>query len=252
LYRIAIAGFGFVGSALYNALKTSIKCEIYDPAFNEHNLQDDLLVSDVVFICVPTPENDDGSLDSSAVNDNLDFLSDNNYNGLVVIKSTILPDYLNIPNNLRVVSNPEFLKEVSANDDFKNQELILIGGRADLCYCLEDIYRKAFDINYKNVEYVSFNEALQFKYLRNIKIAYDVMFLENIQSTVGNYQKYINIMSKLPVNINRIRLDGEPGYGGHCLPKDVNAFNFTYNDKLTKYLKDMNEIRFSNRTDSSS
>jgi len=241
--NIGIAGFGFVGSALYNAISDKTKVKIYDPGFEEFSYQKGLLDTNVVFICVGTPMSYDG-LDSTAINDNIKFLSDNDYEGIVVIKSTCLPEYLADYEKLKILANPEFLDEVTSYKDFENQKLLLIGGRIDLCHELKDIYDTYFNITYNNIEFVRFEEALQFKYLRNIKIAYDVMFYENVNFTVKNYRKYLTIMDKLPVKISRIRADGKPGYGGHCLPKDIHAFNYVYKDKVTKYLKDFNEIRF--------
>ena len=67
------------------------------------------------------------------------------------------------------------------------------------------------------------------------------MFWEFVEQKAGNYRKYQKIMDKLPVLVKNIRADGQPGYGGHCLPKDIASFP---KSELTKYLQTFNaEIR---------
>ena len=58
--KVAIIGYGFVGKALHNGLKTSVEVLLVDPKLNTNI--DDLKVfkPDTIFICVPTPMNDDG------------------------------------------------------------------------------------------------------------------------------------------------------------------------------------------------
>jgi UDP-glucose 6-dehydrogenase len=154
-----------------------------------------------------------------------------------VIKSTIHPDYIpTVPYDLNIVSNPEFLNEHTAIDDFKNQKLVIIGGRVDLCEQLKNIYKTEFDID-AEYEFVKFEEALIFKYIRNIKIAYDVMFWEFVHETTGNYRKYKHTLSKIPFEINSIRTDTKPGIGGHCLPKDTLSYP---THELTNFIIDFN------------
>jgi len=236
---IGISGFGFVGSAVYSNIKDKNKVKIYDPAIKKYNQINELLKCDTIFICVGTPLKNN-KMDATAVIDNILFLKENNYKGLIVIKSTIHPKYL--PNvlleDINILSNPEFLNEHSAYDDFKNQNLIIIGGRIDLCEKLKNVYDEYFDLNAK-YEYMKFDEALIFKYIRNIKIAYDVMFWEFVEESAGNYRKYKNTLDKIPFEIKSIRTDGLPGFGGHCLPKDT----ISYPDStLTDYLINYNKI----------
>ena len=239
--QIGIAGFGFVGSAVYSAIIDKENISIYDPKFSYYNDPYELLGTGVVFICVPTP-NVNGVLDNSYVDNNLNFLETNNYQGLVVVKSTIHPTYL-LNYKLDIVSNPEFLNEHTAIDDFKNQDLVIIGGRIDLAEKLKQIYLNYFDVSIKNFEFLSFEEALIFKYVRNIKIAYEVMFWEFINDTTGNYRKYNKLLSKMPITVKNIRTDGEKGFGGHCLPKDVEAYP---KHELTDFLKKYNKRRIEN------
>jgi UDP-glucose 6-dehydrogenase len=235
--KIGISGFGFVGSAVYESIKDKNSVEIYDPNIEKFNDKEKLLECGVIFICAGTPLKNN-EMDASAVNDNLIFLHDTKYEGLVVLKSTIHPKYLlkEPIKTLNIVSNPEFLNEHTALDDFKNQDLIIVGGRIDLCNTLKNIYESEFNI-FTEFEFMSFEEALIFKYIRNIKIAYDVMYWEFVQETTGNYRKYKHTLSKIPFSIDKIRTDTKPGIGGHCLPKDTKSYP---EHELTEYISSFN------------
>jgi len=71
--KIGISGFGFVGGALYANINNS-NTIIYDPAIKKYNKQNNLLNTNVIFICVGTPLKN-GKMDSSAVNENLAVFS---------------------------------------------------------------------------------------------------------------------------------------------------------------------------------
>lgn len=231
---IGICGFGFVGSAVYSSLKDKGNAYIYDPL--KKNKRKFLLDCDYVFVCVPTPLKN-GEFDGSYVNETLKYFQDNHYYGIIILKSTCHPRYLEKFPKLHIVSNPEFLKENNAIEDFKNQKTVLLGGDLEYCYKVKNMYEMYFDLNVKKYKMVSFEEALIFKYLRNIKIAYEVMFWEFVESTAGDYKKYQNIMNDIPINVENIRLDGKPGFGGHCLPKDIKSYPKSY---LTNYLINFN------------
>ena len=242
--KIGIYGFGFVGSAVYNNIKNKNNIRIYDKFIQKLNSVDNydkITETDILFVCVPTPlvEN---KIDFSAITETLEHLMLVSYQGIVVIKSTVLPEFINynIRNNtLNLVSNPEFLIEHKSNEDFKNQEVILLGGRSDLCEKVAECYRKEFDLNNFEFEFCSFDEALMFKYLRNIKLGYDVLFTNFMYQTTKNHRKYMKLFEKIPVKqIQDVNLspDGKLGFGGNCLPKDTIAYNSYIENNLTEYM----------------
>jgi len=236
--KIGIIGFGFVGQALYNSIKDKDSVIIYDK-YKNYSEFNEIFDTDVVFVQVPTPAKETAKI----INETLQNLK--GYKGIVVIKSTILPDLLEIP-KLNVISNPEFLNQISANDDFANQKNILLGGDAKLCYEVQKIYETSFNFKYDiEFEMVSFEEALTFKYIRNIKIVYDVMFANFIQDCTGNYRKYNLLFKKFKTKDFTnyiISADGNPGFGGACLPKDTFAWNEKYKSELTQFLLDYNDL----------
>ncbi len=112
--KVGIIGYGFVGRALRNALKSSVDCIEIDPKLNTDIRDLENHDPEIIFICLPTPMNNDGTQNIDIVNDVIDQINEFNKDMLVVIKSTILPKNVNdlskITKNL--VINPEFLREI--------------------------------------------------------------------------------------------------------------------------------------------
>ena len=79
--------------------------------------------------------------------------------------------YLKYTEGLNMVSNPEFLNEHSALSDFRHQKAAILGGDIELCYRVKNFYLEHFTCKIDEFIMVGFDEALVFKYLRNIKIA---------------------------------------------------------------------------------
>ena len=94
--RVGVIGYGFVGKALCNALKKNVKVLKIDPILNTKI--DDLVDfnPDICFICVPTPMNIDGSQDTSILEQVFTEINKYLLSSLIVLKSTVLPSYINI------------------------------------------------------------------------------------------------------------------------------------------------------------
>jgi UDP-glucose 6-dehydrogenase len=94
-FKLGIVGKGFVGSAVSNGFDKNVEQIIVDPVHTETTLEQLVEQSPTLtFICVPTPPNEDGSINVDIVTDVLVELSMRDYKGVVVVKSTIIPDYL--------------------------------------------------------------------------------------------------------------------------------------------------------------
>jgi UDP-glucose 6-dehydrogenase len=148
-----------------------------------------------------------------------------------------------IPDMSNLCYNPEFLNANTANEDFKNQEYIILGGNRDITEEVRYVYNTYFNLpNLKKIEQCSIKEASDFKYIRNIYSAYKLLFWEFVQDTTGNSRKMAQMMKHIPVGeMDIIGLDGYRGFGGACLPKDVSAWNAEYKHKLTNFLLDYNK-----------
>ena len=238
--NIGIIGLGYVGKAIKDFFqKKDINIKTYDKfiieSSNVDNLKDLVMNTKVIFICVPTPMNEDGSCHTDIVEE---VVSDINslsidFKRAVLIKSTVPPGTtfkLNQKNkNIDVMFNPEFLTEANFINDFVNQNRIIIGSDEGNFSVVNEIYKKCFpsipiiNTNSKTAEMV--------KYLTNTFLATKVSFANEMKSICDklniDYQDVINYSlydSRLgDSHWNVPGPDGKDGFGGSCFPKDINS-----------------------------
>jgi UDPglucose 6-dehydrogenase len=134
--KIGILGLGVVGAAVHNGfLELGQKMFFYDPIYESSKFED-VLQTDVCFLCVPTPPNEHGFCDTTIVEESINRLSENNYKGIIAIKSTVTPGTTErlseqFP-HLEICFVPEFLRERCAVIDFvENHDLCVIGTDSD-------------------------------------------------------------------------------------------------------------------------
>jgi|SaaInlV_100m_DNA_2_1039680.scaffolds.fasta_scaffold00699_2 UDPglucose 6-dehydrogenase len=136
--RIGIIGLGVVGDACkFGFEKNGHVVQPYDPA-KGHNDLSSLEDTEIVYICVPTPMNDDGSCDISIVEQAVQNLCDISYCGVVSIKSTVPPGTtknFDCPMFREIIFVPEFLRERCAIIDFVElNRLLVVGCKNDDVY----------------------------------------------------------------------------------------------------------------------
>lgn len=252
-----LVGFGFVGKAVYaSMIDPHSDCTIVDPRRGTTmgdpvikqryaSVSQSGLQYPTIIICVGTPSSKDGACDIGAFAQVWEEVKDYD-NSLIIIKST-LPKEM-IPNKPNVVYNPEFLQANTAIEDFKNQDYIILGGELDWTLKAERWYKHNIKLK-DNVEFehCTTAEASDFKYLRNIYNAYDLMFWEYVQDMTGNARKMADMMENLPIgSLSTVGMDGYRGFGGACLPKDTKAYHEVNEHKLTEFLlsynKDLNDF----------
>lgn len=245
--KIAIIGCGFVGNALANGIKPDAKVLKIDPKF-ETNVEDlSAFKPDAVFICVPTPMSSSSDQDLSILDSVISDLKKIKINCLVIIKSTVLPNYIEKYKNQfnEFVYNPEFLTERNAESDFINAELILFGGEKISTSKLGDIYSnfmKCINKNYFTTDVIA---ASLIKYSINSFLATKVIFfneLFNVFKKSNSSEDWKNIIEiiKQDTRVGASHMDvpgpdGRLGYGGACFPKDTHAllsFASSHNIKL--------------------
>ena len=244
--KVAIIGYGFVGKALQNGLKTSVEVLLVDPKLNTDINDLKTFKPDTIFICVPTPMNDDGSQDASILENVINELNLLPESALIVLKSTVIPSYISrieikIPN---IVYNPEFLRENFASEDFINADLIIFGSNNDdATKKLANFYRqytKCINTNYQFTDLIS---ASLIKYSINSFLSSKVIFFNELfkvfsnSGTEDNWENFIEII-KNDKRIGNSHMqvpgpDGKLGFGGACFPKDTQA--------LLQYSKDVDE-----------
>jgi len=244
--KVAIIGYGFVGKALQNGLKTSVEVLLVDPKLNTSINDLETFKPETIFICVPTPMNDDGSQDASILEKVIDELNPFSDSALIVLKSTVIPSYISrieikIPN---IVYNPEFLRENFANEDFINADLIILGGNNDsYIKKLSNFYKqytKCINTNYQFTDLIS---ASLIKYSINTFLSTKVIFFNELfevfsnSGSKDNWENFIKIMQNdKRIGNSHMQVpgpDGKLGFGGPCFPKDTKA--------LLQYSKDIGE-----------
>lgn len=233
--KIGIIGQGFVGTAVNEGLKPFFKIETFDINKNStcNSLEELSKKSEVIFVCLPTPMELNGSCHLDIVENTLLGLDLAEECKTIVVKSTIPPGttekWNKKFNHIQVVFNPEFLTEANSIEDYKNQNRIIIGGPRPATTKVKRIFAKVFP----KVPIIKTGSttAEMVKYFGNCFLATKVSFAnEMYQICEGlniDYDKVIEYV-KYDERIGYSHLnvpgpDGDFGYGGHCFPKDVKA-----------------------------
>lgn len=205
------------------------------------SLQEALVDADAVFIAVGTPPDEDGSADLRyvlGVAREIGQLLD--HYAVIVTKSTV-PVGTNrkvkdaITEELRkrgsdvefdVASNPEFLKEGDAVNDFMSPDRIVIGVESDRAKkTMERLYH-AFLLNNTSIFFMDIPSAEMTKYAANSMLATRISFMNDIANLceiVGADVSAVKRGIGSDTRIGRKFLNAGCGYGGSCFPKDVKA-----------------------------
>ncbi len=237
--KIGIVGYGFVGKAVsYGFTHRDVEQHIIDPKYGTtiDNLPRD---TDVVFVCVPTPMNDNAAILKSVVSE----LHNHFVYGrcLIVIKSTITPDVIGNFAYSGVVYNPEFLAEKSAMYDFVYPQFHVFGGDTDDTRYLEKVYSAYSLCNPCHTFHVSHIDASFIKYGINTFLATKVTFFNQLFDVVNDVERanFASIIAAIGsderIGSSHTKVpgfDGKQGFGGACFPKDCAAL-FNYDNRLT-------------------
>jgi len=235
--KIGIVGQGFVGTAIKEGLNHLFNMQTYDKFKKEAStcasLQELSKKVEILFVCLPTPMNKDGSCNLSIIESVVEELDRYGNNNIAVIKSTIPPGTTERLNsqcqNLKVVFSPEFLTEANFIDDFKNQNRIIIGGPRPASTKVKNLFTKAFPE--VNIIKTGSNTAESVKYFTNCFLTVKVGFANEFKQIcdkmdvdfdkVVEYGLYDERIG--PTHLSVPGPDGKPGFGGSCFPKDLNA-----------------------------
>ena len=295
--KITIVGSGYVGlvtGTCFSEVGIDVTCvdidktkienlkkgiiPIYEPGLEEMvhrnqkkerlhfttSLAESLQESEVVFIAVGTPPDEDGSADLKYV---LGVAAEcgrhmNDYL-LIVTKSTVPVGTANKVRNavqeelkkrgssieFDVASNPEFLKEGAAMDDFLKPDRIVIGLNSLRAEELMRSLYKPFTLNGHPIIFMDITSAEMTKYAANSMLATKISFMNDIANLCEIVGADINMVRKGIGSDSRI---GQKfiypgiGYGGSCFPKDVKALvhtgsDFNYELRVLKAVEAVNE-----------
>lgn len=235
--KVAVVGIGVVGSSVLKSFMTKgIDVVPFDKYKNVGTIED-ILNTDIAFLCLPTLYSYElSSYDKSSIIETCQYLSEHNYKGLVVIKSTVEPttsEGLGKHFGLQVLHNPEFLTAKTAFEDFHMQSHVIIGQTTGVTDEKTQILGQFFKTHYPQsmLTICSSTESESIKIFCNCFYAVKVQFFNEC---------YI-LCQKLGIDYNLIRdsmlknnwinpmhtqvpgTDGKLSYGGMCFPKDTNA-----------------------------
>jgi UDPglucose 6-dehydrogenase len=235
--KIGIIGLGVVGSGILSSFQIkNLSVHSYD----KYKLIGDfesILFTDIVFLCLPTLfDEEKKEYNKSAIYEICDELEKNNYEGIVVLKSTVEPsttDKIAEKYNLKFVFNPEFLTSATAFEDFHEQKHIVLGKSKNINMDEFDILVTFYKSNYPNAE-ISITSAINSESMKifcNSFYAVKIQFFNELYLlTQKNNSDYNEILSLMLKNgwINKMHTkvpgpDGKLSYGGACFPKDTNA-----------------------------
>jgi UDPglucose 6-dehydrogenase len=217
--------------------------------------------AEVIFLALPTPQSDDGSAELKYIlgvaGDLGHILEDY---AVIIDKSTVpvgttgkVRDYIskNAKVDFDVISNPEFLREGHAVNDFMNPDRIVIGSSSDRANKLiEELYEPFVRQGYPLL-IMDEKSAEMTKYAANSFLASKISFMNEIA----------NLCELLDADVDAVRLGigADPrigsrflypgiGYGGSCFPKDVKALSKTAEDnnyefKILKAVEEVNNLQ---------
>ena len=219
--------------------------------------------SDICFIAVGTPMAEDGSADLQYVLDAAKEIGQKVSRDLIVVnkstvpvgtadkvKETIITELNKRDKNykINVVSNPEFLKEGAAINDFMGPDRIIIGSdNEEVINIMKELY-SPFTLKHERFITMDIRSAEMSKYASNAMLATRISFMNEMA----------NICEKVGADINQIRegigsdsrigysfLYAGLGYGGSCFPKDIKSLintadHHNYDLKLLKAVETVN------------
>lgn len=226
-------------------------------------LEEAINESEIVFIAVGTPMGEDGSADLKYVLAVAKEIGQKMNNRLIVVDKSTVPvgtadkvkatiqaelDKRNSTLEFDVVSNPEFLKEGDAINDFMKPDRVVIGAESD--YALDKMRQlyTPFTMSHERFIAMDVRSAEMTKYAANAMLATKISFMnemanicERVGADVNNVRAGIGSDSRIGYSF----IYPGAGYGGSCFPKDVKALKKIaeengYDAQLIKSVEDVN------------
>lgn len=228
------------------------------------NLEEAIVGAQVVFIAVGTPPGEDGSADLQYVLQVADAVGRYMQDYLVVVTKSTVPvgtaakvksaiakalDARGSELGYDVASNPEFLKEGAAVDDFLKPDRIVIGVESEKAQSFLQTLYQPFLLNGHPILFMDIPSAEMTKYAANAMLATKISFMNDVA----------NLCELVGANVNEVRkgIGSDPrignrfiypgiGYGGSCFPKDVKALiqtgqQYKHKLRILQAVEDVND-----------
>ena len=206
-----------------------------------HSLEETVNKSDFIFLSVPTPANEDGSINIDIITSALEDINEvhDGKDNAILIRSTVIPGttwalQTKYP-NLNILFNPEFLTERSANFDFINQSRFIVGNSGKQLNQMKsegfvELIKDRFGDCVAVME-TSYETAELIKYMNNCFFATKVSFMNEMYQIAekidANWDEAVSgFVSDGRIGHSHLGVpghDGKFGFGGSCFPKDIQA-----------------------------
>ena len=236
----AIVGYGFVGKGTEYLLTICGHGDyigIHDPAAGFEISSWKYI--QYGFLCVPTPEGEDGELDLTVLTEVYNMMLDNNVTP--VIRSTIGPDQVSLfP---KAIMMPEFLREAHWISDVEEINTLVLGG--------EQAPQLANHFKGKSTVVVDAATAAMYKLSRNAVLATKVILANQLKivcDELGADYGALKEMFKADNTIGQSHWDvpgpdGKLGFGGKCFPKDLSHMSMLYGEQenIFDYVQRLNQ-----------
>ncbi|MBA2863639.1 UDP-glucose dehydrogenase family protein [Methanococcus maripaludis] len=273
IQAVGLASFGFdvtgidIDESKVKMLNNGV-CPLYEDGLEKllkkhvgNNLKfttsyEETIDSDVIFLCVGTPQDKEGNTDLKYIFSAVEMLKKHfQSQKWLVIKSTVpigtnrllkerLTGY-----DIEIISNPEFLKEGVALKEFLNPERIVLGfdeNDSSSKEILEKIYK---NFKEKNIPFIltNYETSEMIKYASNAFLATKISFINELSKLADKTNADIKTVAYsmgLDDRIGKKFLNAGIGYGGSCFPKDVKSLikQFEYNGVVPKIITATNSV----------
>jgi len=232
--KLGIVGVGVIGRAVLAAAESKgFETVLVDHALQDsHSLQSMLSQNtDAIFICLPTPASPDGGCDISTLRSVLNRIAYRGYDGPIISHSTapwkFYESWSQIMRNL--VHVPEFVTGAGANQEYKQQQRMIIGGELWSTKAAAVILNAL--LSPQELIHMQIGEAAFVKYLANSFLATKVVFMNQMYDLCRAAGMDWNNVSGAAQRDTRLGNthwqvpgpDGQRGFGGACFPKDTDA-----------------------------
>lgn len=250
--KTVIFGKGKVGMATDITLETN--ADFHDPYKGVH--VDDFSKYELAIICVSSLV--EGPHDHSAITECLVKLNDVKFDGLIAIRCTVSPAFLNLWekqfSNLKIVHFPEFMKQ--GDDNYLDEPwIVVLGGKIALTQELGAFLMRRGYGTPSMLHFCTLVESALIKLHQNAGLALKVTYANIMYETCKTYGADYDVVRKgvaadVRVGPGHLQVPGEHGFGfaGHCLPKDLRCLdNVSYNRGFwNKILSINDELRKKN------
>lgn len=225
----AIYGYGYVGKEMEKLLNKHYEVVISDPAYKQSASLKQLAEAEAAVVCVPTPASEDGSVDTSIVEEVVRQLPQH----YVLIASTVPPgttERLALETGKEIVFSPEFISESTYKNPYytsmTDTNFVILGGKKGARKYWRSIYQPIHGPTVTYFESES-SEAEFTKYMANIYSALKITFVNEMYDVAKSLGVDWDIAREAWLLDQRVEpmstmvFANKRGFSGKCLPKDL-------------------------------